>query len=177
MMGTKLFYRPLHQKALVSATAELFASDAVYPPAGARAKGVDEYLRLDDFDVYSRYVALDGHRVVGHVAVVKPGWGLLAPHIADGRYAEVSRLFVLPEYAGQGIGRELLIRALDYIDAFGARTILSVFPSLSPTASAMYGRYGFALAEVLSPEESEAPGELVHIMKRPSQGVVGYLRD
>lgn len=173
MTDTKLFYAPVHQLALEEATAELFLSDAIYPPEGARVKGIDEYLRLDDFDVYSRYVALTGGRVVGHVAVVRPGWELLKPWTAEGRYAEISRLFVLPEAAGHGVGRALFERALDYIDAFGARTILSVFPRLSPHAVKMYEAYGFEIAEELSPQESEAPGELVLIMRRPSRGVVG----
>lgn len=177
MNRTRLFYSPRHREQLEEATNALFEAGGTYPPRDATSKGAASYLRLDDGSAYSRYVAFHDDRIVGHVAVVPPGWSLLKPHLQDGRYAEISRLFVLPEAAGQGLGEALMKRALEYVDAFGPGTVLSVFPSLSPAASAMYLKFGFTVVEELAPEESEAPGELVHIMKRPPRDVIRYLSD
>ena len=56
-------------------------------------------------------VAKDGYRVIGFV-----GYGHHGPEDPD--TGEVYALYVLPEYQGMGVGRQLLDAALDKLSAF-----------------------------------------------------------
>lgn len=65
-------------------------------------------------------------------------------HHADGE-CEVKRLYVRPEWRGRGLGRELLVGALDAACALGcSAALVSSIPAHMPEAARMYESVGFA---------------------------------
>jgi ribosomal protein S18 acetylase RimI-like enzyme len=63
-----------------------------------------------------------------------------------GKLGEVESLGVLPEYRGRGVGRQLLGRILDSLEAHGAHgVVIGVVPT-NVGAVELYGKYGFSPA-------------------------------
>ncbi|MFI0239950.1 GNAT family N-acetyltransferase [Streptomyces sp. NPDC016845] len=104
---------------------------------------------------------LDG-RIVGHVLLVRPDGGDVAPGLLapDTPVAVVSRLFVDPAARGRRIGALLLDRAAREAQSRGARAVLDVVTS-DRAAIALYERLGW---EFLAAGQQEwGPGELVDV--------------
>ncbi|MFJ9038715.1 GNAT family N-acetyltransferase [Streptomyces sp. NPDC102406] len=110
------------------------------------------------------WVAQWGGRVVGHVMLVPPGAGDVAPTVLPGsvdtEVAVVSRLFVDPAARGHRIGAALLDRAVREARRRGARAVLDVVATDS-AAVALYERLGW---ECLGATRQRwGPGELVDV--------------
>ena len=81
-------------------------------------------------------VAKDGYRVIGFV-----GYGHHGPEDPD--TGEVYALYVLPEYQGMGVGRQLLDAALDKLSAFPLLCLWAV--KGNERAIRFYEKNGFRL--------------------------------
>ncbi|MEU6157532.1 GNAT family N-acetyltransferase [Streptomyces sp. NPDC047130] len=91
------------------------------------------------------WVAEHDGRIVGHVALSRPGEGDEAPARWGGgpdRAAVVSRLFVSPAARGLGLGAALLRRVTDEAAAAGLHPVLDVL-STDTAADALYRRLGW----------------------------------
>lgn len=162
-------YAADHREALLAATTEMFDAGEEYPTPDQRALGVEGYLDLDDTKTLARYVALDGDRVIGHLAMSMPVWEPLQRALAGySHYYEVSRLFTVPDSRRRGVSRELLRYALMRADAYNVAVGLSYFPRVSPGAAAVYAAEGFLpLGKPGDFEAMESPKEPVQVMLRP----------
>ncbi|MEU6387738.1 GNAT family N-acetyltransferase [Streptomyces sp. NPDC046939] len=108
------------------------------------------------------WVAHRDGRIVGHVLLVPPDGGDVAPGLlAPGTpVAVVSRLFVDPAARGQRIGASLLERAAREARRRGVRAVLDVV-STDSAAIALYERLGW---EFLAMGQQEwGPGEVVDV--------------
>jgi GNAT superfamily N-acetyltransferase len=94
------------------------------------------------------WVAVDGDRVVGHVALtaVADGWEADGWCAGTGRpasgLAAVSVLFVAPGATGRGVGSALLETAVEHARSLGRTPVLDVV-SESTRALALYERHGW----------------------------------
>ncbi|MBO1332899.1 GNAT family N-acetyltransferase [Streptomyces sp. VRA16 Mangrove soil] len=102
-------------------------------------------------------------RIVGHVALVRPGPEDIAPSLVgtgSTSVAVVSRLFVDPAARGRRVGALLLERAIERARALGARAVLDVVTT-DTAAVALYERLGW---EFLATGQQEwGPDELVTV--------------
>ncbi|WAL96496.1 GNAT family N-acetyltransferase [Streptomyces sp. Je 1-369] len=127
---------------------------------------------LEGADAIGAWVAeLDG-RVVGHVALSRPGPGDAAPGLWGREeavteavavteaeaVAVMSRLYVAPDARGHGIGALLMGRALREARGRGLRPVLDVVSS-DRSATALYERMGWQLLGVV--EQEWEPGQRV----------------
>lgn len=72
----------------------------------------------------------------------------------NGIYFYIQDLIIQPEYQHQGVGSQLMVRLMDYIDG-QAQTGAFIGLMAAPRLERFYGRFGFALF----PEDS--PGMLI----------------
>jgi putative acetyltransferase len=79
------------------------------------------------------YVATEGDRVLGTVALIRYG---------DGIY-ELSKMAVSPETRGQGVGRKLLAYVLEQARALGAHTVFLGSSTKLTNAIHLYESLGF----------------------------------
>jgi ribosomal protein S18 acetylase RimI-like enzyme len=124
-------------------------------------------------DPEGSWVAEDGGGVVGmSQSFVREGYWML------------SQLGTVPGLQGQGLGRELLRRALSHGDPHGPGTIQC---SRDPKAMALYASFGFKLHPVVAasgamrPDSIERPGDVVryepdHVTERELQIVTAIDR-
>ncbi|MER6423901.1 GNAT family N-acetyltransferase [Streptomyces sp. NPDC001137] len=111
-------------------------------------------------------VELDG-RVVGHLSLswatevdaAAGAWGARAG-VGLEATAVVGRLFVAPDARGQGLGAELLDRAVEEARARGLRPVLDVVDSHS-AATALYERLGWQLLDVV--QQRWGPDQVVSL--------------
>ena len=97
-------------------------------------------------DPAGSWVAEDGGRVVGmSQSFVREGYWML------------SQIGTLPGLQGQGVGRELLRRALSHGDPHGPGTIQC---SRDPKAMALYASFGFVLHPVVAASGAMRPGSI-----------------
>ncbi|WP_221348151.1 GNAT family N-acetyltransferase [Streptomyces beigongshangae] len=126
-----------------AALTEVHATDG-YPVEGVAHP--EAWLRSDD--VLASWVAAAGRRIVGHVAVMRPGgedavslWteqsGSDEQHIGV-----LARLFVLREARRQALGERLVRAAMDYGLSTGRRLVLDVVVKDSAAIS-LYERLGW----------------------------------
>jgi carbonic anhydrase len=80
------------------------------------------------------FLAVDGHQVMGCVALRKIGDGV----------GEMKRLYVRPEFRGRGLGRTLTEKLIAEAKQIGyARLLLDTLPGKMDQAIAMYRSFGF----------------------------------
>lgn len=96
----------------------------------------------------SRWVAIQGSRVIGHVQLIEPNDYLLEnlPTVADrdkpcDRYGEIAKLFVDPRSQMAGVGRQLLMTCCRYSWHLNRQPALAVVTS-STSAVNLYMRSG-----------------------------------
>lgn len=79
------------------------------------------------------YVLLNGEDVIGTVAVKK----------IDERVVELKRMYLLPEYRGQGWGARLLEQALAFCREKGFKSCVLDTNTKQESAQRLYASYGF----------------------------------
>ncbi len=96
------------------------------------------------------WLALDGDAVVGTAAML---WSC-------GAVFELKRMYLSPDYRGQGIGRLLLMEAVNFAKTHGARQIrLDTMPRMK-AAIKLYERSGF----VKTAENGERIDYVLHLL-------------
>ena len=107
---------------------EVHASDG-YPVEGVS----DPVAWLHSAALVDAWVAVLRGRLVGHVALTRPGAGDDAAKVwsersgqAPNQLAVLGRLFVAGSARGQGLGRRLVTTATDRADELGLRAVLDV---------------------------------------------------
>jgi ribosomal protein S18 acetylase RimI-like enzyme len=137
----------------------------------ARVRMVDGYpIHLPDDDArrfltdpspIGAWVADDGGRVVGHVAVnLSSNQAVMdVVHEAgfDGGVGFIARLLVDPDVRRKGIGRQLLERGKAHLLSLGRTPVLDVVAS-STAAISLYGSSGWT---VIGTAQFELPGQLI----------------
>ncbi|WP_069806499.1 GNAT family N-acetyltransferase [Vulcanisaeta thermophila] len=114
------------------------------PLFGARndcAERAREYLSeaIHNADKHLVLVAEDNGKIVG----------VLKADIRERLFYEPSRegaiveFYVMPEYRRKGLGRSLLLRAIELLHERGAQLITAEFPSLNQIAINFYNKMGF----------------------------------
>lgn len=104
-------------------------------------------------------VAFDGDTPIGYVfvntEVVQAEDVAAAPPMGEGKgfypdwletpvkLAELNNLYVLPEYRGMGIGKELMDRAMAWLRSIPDAKWIFVFVSNGNNAASLYAKYGF----------------------------------
>ncbi|MFD6437304.1 GNAT family N-acetyltransferase [Streptomyces venezuelae] len=130
---------------------------------------------LEGADSIGAWVAeLDG-RVVGHVALSRPGPGDEAPGLwceeaaaVPEAVAVMSRLYVAPDARGHGIGALLMGRATREARGRGLHPVLDVVSS-DRSATALYERMGWRLLGVAEQEWEPGQRVVLHCYAAPRQ--------
>ncbi|MFL6010399.1 MAG: GNAT family N-acetyltransferase [Gaiellaceae bacterium] len=91
------------------------------------------------------WVAVDGDRVVGSVAMRELGDGA----------AELKRMYLRPDARGQGLGKRLLVTALDWAREQGARTVRLDTSERMVAAQRLYEANGFTRVEGDAPRQGQ----------------------
>lgn len=92
----------------------------------------------------------DGDRPIGYVSC-----SMITPDVC-----KVHKVYVLPEYHGQGLGRHCLEEAARYARAHGASTMILMVNRANTKAQRAYRAFGFIVAE--SKDWEFAPGFILH---------------
>ena len=91
------------------------------------------------------WVVLDGHDVVGSVALRDLGEGAL----------ELKRMYLRPTHRGLGLGKQLLATALDWARVSGARVVKLDTSDRMEIARALYEAHGFVRVPGHAPRQGQ----------------------
>jgi GNAT superfamily N-acetyltransferase len=117
----------------------------VYFEAKVARECADFFERADDATDRA-WLVLDGERVVGSL-IVDGAEGQGGGNHGGGNMDAHLRWFVLDDgLRGQGVGADLMARAVGFCDARGVRCYLTTFAGLE-AARALYERHGFKLTD------------------------------
>jgi len=116
-----------------------------------------------ELDLLPRPFAAPSGRLVLATTPDGRACGCVAVQQHDGAVCEIKRLYVRPEWRGQGLGRELLSAALDAACELGySIALVSSIPAHMPEAAAMYERSGFVRTHRFE-DHTHAEVEMVYL--------------
>ena len=136
--------RPMRPDELTAAKQMMLTVAAgIFEPDHPAANFVNRHtVALSDVDDFQRHygpprgiflVAVDGKTVIG-TGAIRP---------IDDETAELRRMWLLPEYHGQGIGYRLIQALLDFVRAAGYRRVRLSTSAVQVQAISFYERQGF----------------------------------
>lgn len=147
-MSVKLVagYRPGAVGRLLALQIETYARDLGFGRAFEARVGADmaEFLARYDADRDLFLLALDGERMLGGITVDR------GEHTPDQRLAHLRWFILRPQARGQGVGRALLTRAVDFARGHGDVEIYLWTVDALPTARHLYDQAGFVVVEELT---------------------------
>ncbi|MEO7309776.1 MAG: GNAT family N-acetyltransferase [Chitinophagaceae bacterium] len=119
-----------------------------------------EDLSFQDIDQEYEQLPIMYGPPAGAIILCKTDGGIYAGMVAVRRkgadFCEMKRLYVLPDYSGQGIGKELCVRILQTARGLGyKKMVLDTLERLQPACN-MYFKLGFT--EIAAYYENPLPG-------------------